>query len=69
MTLSQFIKQETSLSNYEIAKQCKSILSIRKTYDILNDKQGARLCTAFKMFKALGIEPKKVAEFYKTYNN
>lgn len=69
MTLSQFIKQETSLSNYEIAKLCKGFITKSNVYSIMNNEQQPKLCIAFKMFKTLNISKEKVAEFYKQYGN
>ena len=69
MKLSQFIKQETSLSNYQVAKQCKEFITKSNVYSIMNNEQEPKLCTAFKIFKTLNISKEKVAEFYEKYNN
>ena len=69
MSIGDFIKEETRLPNYEIAKFLDSkSYNYSYIYRILNGKSQPTLCMFFNICKDLGIDKVKIAQFYANYN-
>lgn len=69
MTIGEFLKQKTGLSNHKIAQKLEPICCRGSVYNILNNKQTPSVYLFLQICKKLEIQNITVSTFiFETYN-